>query len=156
MKPGIKYPLSKKNLFFDCCIAKLIWQYVSKFLDLNLGIDFESVARFWLGNKKHLVTNAVSAAVLWSFWKFRNELCFQGRVWMGMKEVLYKIAKTLERWVPVMQQEAGDAIKKVVRALEQEASHHSTDVGQPGGFVIKVGSIGCSAYGLQRCNFESE
>jgi len=29
----------------------------------------------------------------------------------------------------------------------------STDVTQPGGFVIKVGAIGCSAFGSQRCNF---
>ena len=28
----------------------------------------------------------------------------------------------------------------------------STDVAQPGEFVIKVGTIGCSAYGFQRCN----
>jgi len=31
----------------------------------------------------------------------------------------------------------------------------STDVAQPGEFVIKVGTIGCSAYGFQRCNSKS-
>jgi hypothetical protein len=29
-------------------------------------------------------------------------------------------------------------------------------VNQPGEFVIKVGSIGCAAYGFQRCNFKLE
>jgi hypothetical protein len=76
-------------------VAKLVWDYISEILGLNIGHDFESVARFWLANKKHKVTNTISAAVLWSFWKFRNELCFQGRKWMGLKDVLFKIARML-------------------------------------------------------------
>lgn len=72
--------------------------------------------------KKHLITNVVSSAVLWSLWKFQNELCFQGRVWMGMKGILFKIAKMLKRWVPMMQQEDGEVIERVVVKLELQAS----------------------------------
>jgi hypothetical protein len=49
---------------------------VSDLLGFNLGCDFESVARFWLANKRHGLTNVISAAVLWSLWKLRNEIYF--------------------------------------------------------------------------------
>ena len=57
---------SINHLFFDGCIAKIIWECISELLNLSLGQDFESVARFWLANKRHGVTNAVFSAVLWS------------------------------------------------------------------------------------------
>ena len=61
----------RKNLsttfFFECCVAKLVWDYISELLGLRIGHDFESVARFLLANKKHKVTNTISVAVLWSF-----------------------------------------------------------------------------------------
>lgn len=100
------------HLFFECCVAKLVWEYISEILGLNIGHDFESVARFWLVNKRHLVTNTVSAAILWSFWKFR----------MGLKDVFFKIAKMLRRWIPMMQQEAGVRIEEVITQLEFKAS----------------------------------
>lgn len=113
---------SINHLFFECCIAKLNWECISELLDLGLGQDFESVARFWVANKRHKVTNTVSSAVLWSIWKFQNELCFQGRKWMGVKDMLIKIAKMLRRWVPMMDQEMGEDIKRIVIQLELKAS----------------------------------
>lgn len=110
------------HLFFDCCIAKIVWGHIACFLDLSLGESFESVAKFWLTGKKGIVTNAVSAAVLWSLWKFRNELCFQGRIWMGMKELLLKIAKMLNGWLPLMNQKDEEAIKLVIIKLERQAT----------------------------------
>ena len=58
---------SINHLFFECCVAKLVWDYISELLGLRIGHDFESVARFLLANKKHKVTNTISVAVLWSF-----------------------------------------------------------------------------------------
>lgn len=59
-----------------------------RWLCVDIGCDYESVAKYWIANKKHLITNVVSSVVLWSLWKLRNELCFQGVVWLGMKMVL--------------------------------------------------------------------
>jgi hypothetical protein len=103
-------------------VAKLIWGHISEILNLNLGHDFESVARFWITNKNHQVTHNVSAAVLWSLWKFRNELCFQGRKWMGLQDILFKIARMLRRWILLVQQETGMCMKEVVAQLEQKSS----------------------------------
>jgi len=69
------------HLFFDCCVATNVWQYISDLLNVNIRKDFESVAALWLANKKHLITNIVSFAVLWVLWKLRNLLCFQGVSW---------------------------------------------------------------------------
>jgi hypothetical protein len=69
---------SVTHLFFECCVARLIWRLISGLLGVNLGDSFESVACLWLANKKHELTNVVSSAVIWSTWKLRNEICFQG------------------------------------------------------------------------------
>ena len=113
---------SINHLFFEYCVAKLVLDYISELLGLRIGHDFESVARFWLANKKHKVTNTISAAVLWSFWKLRNELCFQGHKWMGLKDVLFKIARMLRRWIPMMQQDSRVRIEEVIIQLERRAS----------------------------------
>jgi hypothetical protein len=72
-------PETISHLFFDCIVARRSWSSVSNFLNLQLGSDFESVARFWLANKKHWVTNSICAAVMWSIWKTRNSMIFDGQ-----------------------------------------------------------------------------
>lgn len=64
------------HLFFECCVAVNVWRIISETLSKEMGSNYESVAKFWLANKKHLITNVVSSAVLWSLWKLWNELCF--------------------------------------------------------------------------------
>jgi hypothetical protein len=100
----------------------LIWGCISDLLGVRIGLDFESVAQFWLANKRHKVLNIVSSAVLWSMWKFRNEMCFQGRKWKGMKDMLFKIARMLRRWMSLLQQEMGSRIEEVIVQLEVKAS----------------------------------
>jgi hypothetical protein len=50
-------------------------------LGSHLISDYESLAKLWLGNKKHGVLNIVCSAVCWGLWKLRNCLCFQGLMW---------------------------------------------------------------------------
>ena len=64
------------HLFFDCIVAKEIWENVSKILGFSLGTSFESIARFWVANKKHAVLNTICSIILWSLWKSRNALIF--------------------------------------------------------------------------------
>jgi hypothetical protein len=42
------------------------------------GVDFESVARWWISENKNSVLNMFSTAVLWVLWTVHNEMCFQG------------------------------------------------------------------------------
>lgn len=41
-----------KHVFFDCCIAHVIWQEISTIVGKDVGQDFESVACWWVSNKK--------------------------------------------------------------------------------------------------------
>jgi len=103
---------SVTHLFFDCCVASLVWSIISDLLGLNIGENFESVARLWLANKNHELTHVLSSAVIWSIWKSRNELCFQGVPWTGMKSVLMRVVRMIRRWVPMLKQELGRRVEE--------------------------------------------
>ena len=48
---------SISHLFFDCIVAKNVWSTVSDFFQLQLGTNYEFIARLWLANKKHGALN---------------------------------------------------------------------------------------------------
>jgi hypothetical protein len=41
-----------KHLFFECVVAKCIWDTVSSILNKPIGDDFESIARWWISEDK--------------------------------------------------------------------------------------------------------
>jgi len=110
------------HLFFDCCIGTNTWKVVSEFLGTDVGSDFESVARFWLAHKRHVLTNAISSAILWSIWKLRNEIYFQGVRWTGLPLLFLKTVRMLRRWIPLFKQEMGAQVEDFARRLEIHAS----------------------------------
>lgn len=79
------------HFFFECCVAVDVLNLMSEVLELDIRKDYESVGKYWIANKKHRISNIVSSAVLWFLWKLRNEICFQGVVWLGVKMVLIRI-----------------------------------------------------------------
>jgi len=50
------------HLFFDCCVSTIMWSHLSKIFNKNLGSDFESVATWWISNKKNATLNTCCAA----------------------------------------------------------------------------------------------
>ena len=98
---------SISHLFFECCVARNIWLIISELLNQDIGANFESIARFWVANKRHKFTNVVTSSVIWSLWKLRNEMCFQGVTWTGMKRVLLRTVRMARRWVPLLNPETG-------------------------------------------------
>jgi len=110
---------SIRHLFFDCCVAVSVWSLVAEVLGENIGADYESVAKLWVANKKHLVTNVISSAVLWSLWKLRNEICFQGVFWLGTKMVLIRIAKMLRGWFSMFKREIGVLLESRIVRMEE-------------------------------------
>ena len=54
--------------------------------EIQVGVDFESIGRWWISNNKNAVLNSTCAATLWSIWKLRNLLCFQEGKWQGGPE----------------------------------------------------------------------
>lgn len=110
------------HLFFECCVATNVWKLISEMLEIEVGTDYESVAKYWIANKRHMLSNIVSSAVLWSLWKLRNELCFQGVVWLGMRMVLIRVSRMLRRWLPMYKQEVGVRLEELISKLEESAS----------------------------------
>ena len=86
------------HLFFGCCVPSSIWCHLSEIFNTNLGANFESVARWWISNKKNAVLNTCCAALMWCTWKLRNDLCFQARQWRSEKDLLLKLIKMLRNW----------------------------------------------------------
>ena len=42
--------------------------------------------------------NSFAAALMWCLWKFRNEMCFQGKSWHEEKLLLRRIINTMKNW----------------------------------------------------------
>ena len=91
-------PETVHHLFFECVVAKVCWAYLVDIFDIDLGFDFESVARWWVSNSKHKIMNCCSSALMWSLWKSRNEICFQGKTWMGEKLIIKRMVNMLQNW----------------------------------------------------------
>jgi hypothetical protein len=51
------------HLFFECVVAKQSWLIVSEIVGFSIGMDYESVAKRWLCNKKFVIVNVISSAV---------------------------------------------------------------------------------------------
>jgi hypothetical protein len=39
-------------VFFECSVAKVLWGFMSEMFNVNIGHDFESVARWWVSDPK--------------------------------------------------------------------------------------------------------
>ena len=79
-------------------MAKLIWPVIHELFGVQVGNDFESVARWWISNSKNSALNVVCTAILWALWKLRNDMCFQGKTWPGVKDIWRRVAVDLEQW----------------------------------------------------------
>jgi hypothetical protein len=109
-----------RHLFFDCFVAKLVWSGISDLLNVSVGSDFESVAHWWLSNKKNTVINVVCTATLWSIWKLRNAMCFQGKVWPGVAEIWGRISFELDRWKILLKDAHSELMAKNIQLLDKK------------------------------------
>jgi hypothetical protein len=89
---------------------------MSKILGISVGRDFESIAKLWLRDKQFKYINMCNAAVLWTLWKTRNDLCFQDPHWRGTRKILGRCAQSIKSW-SMLVPKAGD-LDRVVEELE--------------------------------------
>jgi hypothetical protein len=91
-------PESVQHLFFDCFVARNVWQAASCFFGKQIGSSIGNIAQFWVVEKKHAAFNSICAAVLWSIWKLRNDLIFNGVTWLSFKQMWWIILRTVRKW----------------------------------------------------------
>jgi hypothetical protein len=66
------------HLFFKCCVACSIWDIVAEIMGVDVVRDFESLAKWWIKGDNYNAITVLHAVVLWTLWKKRNNVCFQG------------------------------------------------------------------------------
>ncbi|TVU49694.1 hypothetical protein EJB05_01020, partial [Eragrostis curvula] len=59
---------------------------------------------------------------LWSIWKLRNEIYFQGKKWTGDRELLGRIARTARTWRVLCKVEDKEGMERLVLKLEHKAA----------------------------------
>ena len=137
------------HLFFDCCVAMNVWKVVTEVIDVNIGSDYESIARLWVANKKFFIANVISSAILWSLWKLRNEICFQEMVWTGMRMVHDQNCKDVKGLAFAVQaggcSGAGRADHQDGRIVKVPDTDRM-EGGDGNGYIITTGSIGVSVF----------
>jgi hypothetical protein len=79
------------HLFFDCVVARQMWCRISSVVGRVIETSFESIGICWLSNYRFLNVNIISSAALWSFWKLRNDLCFQNKMCRNMEGLLLRV-----------------------------------------------------------------
>jgi hypothetical protein len=95
-----------------------MWQNVTEITGVDVGSDFESVAKRWLSDKKYIALNVLTTAVFWTLWKMRNDLYFQGLSWTGANVLMRRSAKMMRDWGQLNKPE--DAVKLEQWAAELE------------------------------------
>jgi hypothetical protein len=69
-----------------------MWHVTSDIMGIFVLSDFESMAKYWLRGKKYNIVNIFSIVVLWTIWKTRNDLCFQGTCWLRVEMMFGRCA----------------------------------------------------------------
>jgi hypothetical protein len=52
-----------QHIFFNCCVAKVMWQFISEISGFPVIIDFESLGSFWLRGKKLIPSNVCTSVI---------------------------------------------------------------------------------------------
>jgi hypothetical protein len=53
------------HLLFSCVAAKHAWRVISEVFHIQIVVDYESMAKYWLCNKKIGAVNVSSSALCW-------------------------------------------------------------------------------------------
>ena len=110
-------PESVHHMFFECVVAKTCWAYLADIFHICFGKDFESVARWWVSNTRHKIMNCCSSVLMWCLWKTRNELCFQGKAWLGEKLIIRRMVNMLQNWRILFSDGDLDSLNQVLVSL---------------------------------------
>ena len=76
----------------------------------------------FVSNRKMVFTGC--AAVCWTLWKTRNDICFNKTPWTGMQVLWRRLVSTLAQWVILLSEGAREQLNTVLFQLEKIARSH--------------------------------
>ena len=103
-------------------MASCVWEIFSEICGKNIGADFESVARWWVSKKRNLVLKCSCASLLWTISNLQNGVCFQGKKWRSVEEVLYKCARMMRIWKVLLKPDKLMELERLIEALEKRGA----------------------------------
>ena len=106
------------QLFFECIVAKNIWDYVENFSNIKVQ-SFLDMACKWPCRGNFDTFNCISARVCWGIWLTRNRMIFQGQVWMDIKTVLTRCWKCMNLWKPMFMGASSEGVGQWCSYLEE-------------------------------------
>lgn len=98
-----------QHLFFECPLAKFLWNIVSCSLNLKPVSNIQDLFGVWLlsygkGMKTLMVVGV--AAIFWAIWKVRNTACFENKLPNDPIDVVFLTCHWIESWVVMQKLEA--------------------------------------------------
>lgn len=94
-------PETVNHLFFECVVSRLMFHEVADIIQKPEITSYEQMATYWLCNERNGVVNMITTALIWTIWKFRNDLLFHHHVWMNIQVLWRKSLRLLKRWQPL-------------------------------------------------------
>lgn len=89
---------TSNHIFFECVLAQEIWNIIYASTDMHGHPTYGDISDMWARDKKYQANNLINAATIWAIWKCRNDLCFNGKSWLGLQVILRKIASLCSQW----------------------------------------------------------
>ena len=111
-------PETIQHLFFDCIVARHVWDLVPDSFNVIAPDSFVLLASFWKKRKSCEALNIVTVATLWSLWRFRNDFVFQGRRWRSIRCVLDLLGAKIKQWKILCSEAEGAPLLRCLRLLD--------------------------------------
>jgi hypothetical protein len=109
-------PETSVHSFFDCVVATQTWKMVRETFPCIHMVDFNSLYNIWLSNDP--MASIITASFLWSLWKIRNDMHFQGRKWSSLLLVWDRATSMLRSWAPLLKESNSRLMDRSLRLLD--------------------------------------
>jgi hypothetical protein len=112
------------HLFFGCCVAQLMWTHVADITSLPAITDFATLGKYWVMGRKYAEFNVLSSVVIWTLWKTRNNLCFQGECWAKLEVLPIRCASMVRSWTLLSKPGETVNLERWTCELEERGRRH--------------------------------